>query len=466
MPKFLPDILHLWAIFCIIKYMENKEKIVVLFGPSGSGKSYVADKLCEDPRFFHVKKTSDRPKRRNDISVRHIGGKLYSFNYISEEDVRSSELSFENFGHSYSLNIGDVDRSIISGQIPVIILRAREHFEALAKAYPNFEIEKFYIRPEKELLIKKLSSDQTRSPEQISERISKIEREYEYHDETLALDPSVTLIENDYESDDFLDVIKGKVQPGKPHTLSQSLQTELKNTICFGDKIRISFEPDPNSPERHIWFAKVISGEQLKMDLPAQETLSKLLQMVVSKISKDLPLDVEKSFSSKPTKQVSEILKTLSEKLGQYETSFLGLSFEDKKLVRGEVTNQKTLFEKFDILSVPSVVLDIDVDHLGFKVSLASPIDAPVLQDENFDRKHSARRFDLIGFMPQSQPVRIAALSEKSVADAIEQTVVAISEKYSDADSILFPSDYISDKLIELCLDMPEELVRGLKKFS
>ena len=446
--------------------MENCGKIVVLFGPSGSGKSYVADKLCEDPRFFHVKKASDRPRRKNDISVRHIGGKLYSFNYVSEENVDSGELVFENFGHSYSLDIGDVDSGIILGKVPVIILRAREHFEALKKFYPNFEILKFYIRPNRNLLIQKLNTDTSRSAEQIQERLSKIDQEYLYHDETFKLDPSITVLKNDYHSDDFVDMIKVKVGPSDSQVLSASELEEIDSTICFGDKIRISYEPDPSTPQNYLWFAKVISGERLKMDLPASKTLNELLCQIISRINPNMPLDFDRNFTAKSTKNISQILELLSRGLGQYETSFLGLSFEDKKKVKKEVTNQKELFNNFNIFSIPSIVFDIDVDHLGFKFGLSTPADAPVLQNEDFSSDLNRRRFDLIGFMSQSKPIRENYLGAKSMQKAIEKLVLTISQKHTDPDTILFPSDYIEDKLVGLCLDLPEDLIKGIKKLS
>ena len=446
--------------------MEKSGKIIVLFGPSGSGKSYVADKLCEDPRFYHVKKASDRPKRANDVSVRHIGGKLYSFNYVSEDAVQQSEIRFENFGHSYSLNIGDVDRCIISGQTPVIILRTREHFETLRNLYPNFEIEKFYIRPDKDLLVQQLSMDTTRSSEQIQGRISKINQEYSYHDETLALDPSITVVENDYQSDDFLDVIKDKVNLDEAQALSTSQLAEIDRTICFGDKIRISCEPDPGAPDSYLWYAKVIAGEKLKMDLPSSKTFNELLSHIISKMNPNMPLDFEKTFTPKSTKNISQILEFLSKSLGQYETSFLGLPHEDLKYVREEVTNQKNLYYAYRVFSIPSVVLDIDIDHLGFKFDLSTPAVAPVLQDENFKRDLNKRRFDLIGFMAQSQSVRKSSFTAQSMQEAIEELVLAISQKQTDPDAILFPSDYIEDRLVGLCLDLPDGLVKGIKKLS
>lgn len=115
-----------------------KKQILVLFGPSGSGKSFFQGELCRDPRFETIKKASTREPRMggmfrmfivNDSSAKFGGRPNQSANYFTEIDGADGELVTYNYGETYSVDLADIDSAFVQGKTPIIILRTREQFE-------------------------------------------------------------------------------------------------------------------------------------------------------------------------------------------------------------------------------------------------------------------------------------------------------------------------------------------------
>lgn len=434
-----------------------KNKIVVIFGPSGSGKSYVSEKLCEDPRFSYVKKATDRARRNNDNSVRHVGGWLYGFDYISEKNIKENDVVFENFGHNYSIDIGDIDRIILHGKTPVIILRTREQIEYLQSLYPGSEIDKFYIRPKKELLVQKLLSDDSRPAKQTQERLQNIDDEYAYHDESLSLDKSIIVLENDYKNPNIVDEIKNSIFNSEILD-SSSVPYNLDSSIIFGDKIRISYEQDYANPEKWYWYAKIITADSKKMEFGQFNKLYELLNMLSSIFNKNLGLKISDKFNNSDVAEVAGFIKYISKSIGQYLISFEDLNYEDRgdlKPYAQDITNQHQAFNEELIVSIPSIVLDIEVNHLGFGLKLCTPQICPYLQSEDFDEKgHRKTRFDLVGYEAQTPTLKTKDLTAKELDKIVKELIVKLSDRHFEDD--LLPGEYILERATDLCIELVE----------
>lgn len=263
-----------------------QKSIVVLFGPSGSGKTFVAERLCQMPVFSMIKKATSREIRTGGHFSYHIdksikfGGNKHGANYFDLIDGVEGDFLTENYGHSYSISLSDIDSALEQYKVPVLILRTREQIQQLAEFYPEATIHKFYLRPDFEINKSQILNDKSRSKDNKQERILNLQSDYDYHDKTSNLDPSVHVLKNDYQNGEaLLNEIVQNIQTPTEKEL-QNRQQELKNQICLGDKIRITHTKVP-----YEWKCDVIMNNRVKFSLTSEKSLDDLIKQIQKYLS-------------------------------------------------------------------------------------------------------------------------------------------------------------------------------------
>ena len=178
--------------------MNKNIPIIVLFGPCGAGKSYIANSLTCNKDFVYIPKYADIKGRNNNNLIKNASEKLYEFDYVDSFNISEEELVFKNYEKKDAIKISDIDRALVQGKVPVIILRTREQIGTIQKLYKNRNLIKLYIRANKSKLEDMLSLDKTRTEQSKKSIIENLDNDFLYHDETAKLDPTTKIIENDY----------------------------------------------------------------------------------------------------------------------------------------------------------------------------------------------------------------------------------------------------------------------------
>ncbi len=378
--------------------MAKKPTIVVLFGTSGSGKSFVCTELANDPHFEHIEKYSTRKMRSfaGDGKKDSIKAKAtyYGFSVITEDDIRESDIHTVNYGHDYCLPVTSVDNCMVRGKVPVVILRTREQFERLEEVYPDAVIKKFYIRPNAKKLREKLLADSSRSEQETNERLEKVESDYDYHDETARLDDSVVVLEHTYDgADKMVDAIVSNLEAeGLLPNLEEIAQNEemAKNQIVLGDKVRISYEYGDSG--KNVWHAKVIENDRFKFNLKPQENL---LDLII-KIQKLCGIEPSKNTEEEKQKidEIAELFNILTKHGREYQKPLV--YYSECKLVEmygkemSELTNSHKSLKNGELV-LPSFVIDVDVTHLGFDFKISELRTAWGYRYDDYDRDYKIR---------------------------------------------------------------------------
>ena len=150
-------------------------KLVVISGPSGTGKSTVCRMLAEVDANIRISvSATTRPPRKNEKNGR-------DYHFIERDEferkVRNGEFveHAEYAGHLYGTLKSEVDRAIAEGKILVMDIDVQGG-EQVKKAYPD-AITIFLEPPSFDELLRRLNLRNTDSPEAKRQRIEIAKRE-------------------------------------------------------------------------------------------------------------------------------------------------------------------------------------------------------------------------------------------------------------------------------------------------
>lgn len=163
-------------------------KVIVISGPSGTGKSTICRRLCEElPAEFSVSVTT-RPPRPNETADR-------DYHYATPEEFdslkdRGELLEWaEVYGKHYGTPISAVNAAIREGRIIILEIDVRgciQVHERIPEA-----IAFFILPPTAEEQKNRLEGRKTDAPESVAERLAKADGEIRYANESDCYDAFV-----------------------------------------------------------------------------------------------------------------------------------------------------------------------------------------------------------------------------------------------------------------------------------
>lgn len=420
--------------------MKKRSGIVIFFGTSGSGKHYVIEELAKDYRFEHIRKPSTRKMVDYDVENKgevKIDAQPFGLNVVSKDDIIESDFYSETNGEEFSIPVGEIDRTILQGRVPAVILRSEEQIKTLIKMYPKVAFKKFYIRPDEFELKSHLATDDDLSKTEMLRRLDKVVDEYMYYDELAMRDKTVEILMHKYNGPErMIDVVKSELAEVNalpdPEDVDRTGEL-MKNNIVFGDKIRISFEEDldPKSPtfEKKVWYAKVIAGKTVKIqlkELSLDALISKIISLIWAmrkhkhKIDMRKVAEIEKLFSEISSEMDGKYSWLLSETnfgkiLNVYQEDILNLTNQVHLL---HIKNGKVVGQ----LVIPKYVLDIDYNHLGFSYSLNSLVMAHLKENEKNSKKQN-KQYHPIGYSRIFAPYKAKDFNAYVMFDSLTNQV-------------------------------------------
>jgi guanylate kinase len=106
------------------------QPVVVLIGPSGSGKSSVAKELCDTHGFHLVKTLTTRPQRdEHDIDQTFIDHETFT----NMREAKAFFGTLESFGHEYGLPKFSLDT-------PTVLLLRAPAVQEFLKGFPSAQV--------------------------------------------------------------------------------------------------------------------------------------------------------------------------------------------------------------------------------------------------------------------------------------------------------------------------------------
>ncbi|MFW5847715.1 MAG: guanylate kinase [bacterium] len=160
--------------------MNNKAKILVIGAPSGSGKSTLAHYIIEnhDKFEFSVSATTREPregeldgKDYHFLSIDEFKGKIENGEFLEWEEVYP--------GRFYGTLYDEVNRILLNNKYVVFDMDVVGGIN-VKKIYEEDCVNVFLKAPTKEEYLRRLSNRGTETPETLSIRLEKIEKELEY----------------------------------------------------------------------------------------------------------------------------------------------------------------------------------------------------------------------------------------------------------------------------------------------
>ncbi len=150
--------------------MDNRGRVLVFSGPSGSGKSSIINYLLSeiDKAIFSVSTTS-RPKRENEIEG-------IDYNFVSKEEfeklIQEGKLLEyeENHGNYYGTRKDLVEEALQFGKLVIFDVDTRGR-KNLHKYFSDIMISVFITTPSKEILEDRLRKRGTETEEEIQRRL-------------------------------------------------------------------------------------------------------------------------------------------------------------------------------------------------------------------------------------------------------------------------------------------------------
>ena len=395
--------------------MKKRSGIVIFFGTSGSGKHYVIEELAKDYRFEHIRKPSTRKMVDYDVENKgevKIDAQPFGLDVISKDDIIDSDFYSETNGEEFSIPVGEIDRTILQGRVPAIILKSEEQIKTLTKMYPKVAFKKFYIRPDEHELKSHLATDDDLSKTEMLRRLEKVVDEYMYYDEFAMRDKTIEILLHKYNGPErMIDVVKSELEEVNalpdPEDVDRTGEL-MKKYIVFGDKIRISFEEDldPDSPtyKKQVWYAKVIAGNKVKIrirKLKLEELIEKIISLIWSMRKHKHKIDLRK------VAEIERLFSAISNEMGNKYSWFLTETNYGKilRVYKEEIMNLTNQVHLIQIkngkvvgeLVVPKYVLDIEYNHLGFSYSLNSLVMAKLKENE-MNSKKADKKYHPIGY--------------------------------------------------------------------
>ncbi len=153
-----------------------KKQLVVLSAPSGAGKTTLARYLLEQfPHFnFSISVTTRTPR------AGEVHGKDYYF--VTKEEFQKlitydKLVEWEEiFGNYYGTLKSEIQSRIENGEIVLFDIDVKGAL-SIKKNFPAPSLLIFIMPPSKDVLVERLKNRRTESPEQLAERLKRIDME-------------------------------------------------------------------------------------------------------------------------------------------------------------------------------------------------------------------------------------------------------------------------------------------------
>ncbi|KAI4453467.1 guanylate kinase-related [Holotrichia oblita] len=171
--------------------MNKPGMLIVISGPSGTGKGTIAKILAEDSDFeLSVSRTTRAPRPGE------IDGKHYYFTTVGEFEKLIEENGFFEYalynGNYYGTPVENVEQKLLSGKNVILEIEVKGALK-IKDVYKNDYISIFIIPPSKEEMEKRLRERGSDSEEDIKKRleISSAEIEMAHNYEYLVVNDTV-----------------------------------------------------------------------------------------------------------------------------------------------------------------------------------------------------------------------------------------------------------------------------------
>ena len=160
---------------------SNKGKLIIVAGPSGTGKGTVENAVMEKfPEIQFSVSVTTRPRRDYEVEGEHyffISKKEFLKRLERKELAEWQEVYSKN-GHYYGTLRSFVDTALEQGKLLLIDIDIKGGIN-LKKEYPQNSISIFIEPPSVEALERRLINRNTDSPEQIRIRLDRMPEEME-----------------------------------------------------------------------------------------------------------------------------------------------------------------------------------------------------------------------------------------------------------------------------------------------